>query len=85
MRVIFHPEALEEMTESARFYERRTESLGSDFLKAVEEKSQRIQQSPHAGPIERANIRKRIVPGFPFTILYEVQLDRVFIAAVMHV
>ena len=84
MRVIFHPEAHVEMIEQARYYETKSEGLGSDFLDSVEETTHRIQQSPTAGRIEKANIRKRLVPGFPFTILYEMQPDRIYIAAVMH-
>jgi plasmid stabilization system protein ParE len=66
MRVIFHPEAHEEMIEQARYYEAKSESLGSDFLSAVEEATQRIRQFPKAGPIDRADIRKRLVSGFSF-------------------
>ena len=84
MKAIFHPEAHDEMIQSARFYEGRSEGLGSDFLTAVEETIRRIEQSPDTGPIDRANIRKRLVSGFPFTVLYETQFDRIFIAAVMH-
>lgn len=84
MKAIFHPEAHEEMIESARFYEGRSKGFGSDFLTAVEETTRRIEQIPEAGMIDRANIRKRLVSGFPFTILYEIQPDRIFIAAVMH-
>jgi plasmid stabilization system protein ParE len=84
MRAIFHPEAHEEMIQSARFYEERSEGLGSDFLTAVEETTRRIEQTAEAGLVARANIRQRLVSGFPFTILYEIQPDRIFIAAVMH-
>jgi len=84
MRVIFHPEAHVEMIEQARYYENKSQGLGTDFLDAVEAAASRIAQSPQSGPIERANIRKRLVSGFPFTILYETQLDRIYIAAVMH-
>ena len=84
MRVIFHPEAHAEMIEQARYYENKSNALGSDFLDAVEESTRRIQQSPTAGSIERSNIRRRLVSGFPFTIFYEIQLDRIYIAAVMH-
>jgi plasmid stabilization system protein ParE len=82
--VIFHPEAHEEMTESARFYEGRSVGFGLDFLTAVEETTRRIEQFPEAGPIDRANIRKRLVPGFPFSVLYDIQPDCIVIAAVMH-
>ena len=84
MRIEFHPEAYQEMLESARFYEQKAESLGLDFLAAVEETTARIQQFPDAAPIEKAGIRKRLVFGFPFTVLYECREDAIFIAAVMH-
>ena len=84
MRVIFHPEAHAEMIAQARYYEAKSEGLGSDFLTAVEEATQRIEQSPKAGPIIRASIRKRLISGFPFNVLYEIQTDRIYIAAVMH-
>lgn len=84
MRIEFHAEAFEEMLESARFYEERVAGLGDDFLAAVEETTRRIAQFPEAGPIERSGVRKRLVFGFPFTILYERQEDVIWIAAVMH-
>ena len=84
MKIEFHPEAYTEMLESARFYEERSEGLGTDFLAALDEATHRIQQFPEAGAIERGGLRKRLVPGFPFTILYEPHKDHIFIAAVMH-
>jgi|SRR5215831_12783968 len=84
MKAIFHREALQEMIESARFYEQKAYGLGLDFLTAVEETTRYIEQFPEAGPLGRGSIRKRFVSGFPFTILYELQHDCVFIAAVMH-
>ena len=50
MKVIFHPEASEEKLESARFYEARSEGLGSDFLAAVEETTRRIGAIPRSRP-----------------------------------
>jgi hypothetical protein len=41
MKAIFHPEAHEEMIQSALFYEGKSEALGSDFLTAVEETTRR--------------------------------------------
>lgn len=84
MRVVFHPEAHAEMIAQAQYYENKSEGLGSDFLDAVEETVRKVVSSPKSGAIERANIRKRLVSGFPFTILYEAQSDRIYIAAVMH-
>ena len=84
MKIIFHPEASEEKLESARFYEAKVEGLGGDFLDAVQQATDRILQSPKAAPIERADIRRRLVGGFPFSILYHAGDDKIFVVALMH-
>ena len=84
MTHVFHPEAYEEMLESARFFEEKDAGLGLDLTDAIQETINRIAQFPQSGTIERGNIRKCLVRGFPFTILYETQPDHIFIAAVMH-
>ena len=54
MRIEFHPEAYEEMLESARFYEERVEGLGGDFLarskKRRTESSNSRMRLPSKGP-----------------------------------
>jgi hypothetical protein len=59
MRAIFHPEAHEEMIQSARFYEERSEGLGSDFLTAVEETTRRIEQTAEAGLVTPSSLALR--------------------------
>jgi hypothetical protein len=73
MNVVFHPEAYDEMLESARYFE----SCNS----RVDPTNHEV---PESGPVERAKIRKSLVHGFPFTILYEARQNEIFIAAVMH-
>ena len=84
MKVVFHPEAYEEMLESARFLNNKNSGLGADLISAVQEATHRLTKFPRYGPIEDANIRRCLVRGFPFTILYELIGDHIFIAAVMH-
>ena len=84
MKVVFHAEALSEMLESGRHYEDKVEALGWDFLTAVEQTTQRIQASPEAGPIQKGDVRRRIVAGFPFSVLYSIEPDQIFVIAVMH-
>lgn len=64
MNLIFHREAYEEMLESARFYESKSEGLGSDFLDAVEATTRRILARPTLAQSDKATIRRRLVPGF---------------------
>ena len=84
MRIIFHPEALDEMIGAARFFEQKCDGLGLDLIDAVEKSVRQIAKFPKAGRIERAEIRKRLVRGFPFSLLYQSNADSVFIVAVMH-
>jgi plasmid stabilization system protein ParE len=84
MKIVFHPEAREELMESARFFEEKTPGLGWDLITAVEQAAHRLTKFPELGAVERGNIRKCLVRGFPFTLLYEVNPDYIFIAAVMH-
>lgn len=81
---IFHPEAREEMSESFYFYEARLNSLGVRFLSAVEQTVQRISTHPDAGAPLAGEFRKRIVPGFPYNIIYRVWQDYVYLVAVAH-
>ncbi len=84
MRFIFHPEAYDEMFESARFFEEKSAGLGSDLIDAIQNSLSRINKFPESGTVEQGNIRKCLVRGFPFTVLYEIHQDQIFIAAVMH-
>src|SRR5690349_7544686 len=84
MRVVFHPEAYDEMLESARFFNSKNADLGGDLINAVQEATHRIATYPGYGSVLQGNVRKCLVRGFPFTILYEVADDHVFIAAIMH-
>lgn len=84
MSILFHAEALEEMLESASYYEARSLALGWDFLNAIEQTIRRIVSSPDAGPVWRGDVRKRLVAGFPFTVLYSIEPDQIFVVAVAH-
>lgn len=81
---IFHPEARAETDGSVEFYEARIEGLGLRFLAAVEETTERISASPDAGAPLQGEYRKRIVPGFPYSIIYRVWEDYVHVVAVAH-
>ena len=43
MKVIFHPEAYEEMLESARFFEEKSAGLGADLIAAIQGATRRLQ------------------------------------------
>jgi plasmid stabilization system protein ParE len=81
---IFHPEARAEMRESVEFYEGRLDGLGLRFLSAGEQTVERISAHPEAGTPLGGEFRKRIVPGFPYNIIYRVWEDYIYLVAVAH-
>jgi len=72
------------MRESIEFYEARLEGLGLRFLSAVEQTAERISTHPEVGAPVAGEFRKRIVPGFPYNIIYRVWEDYVYLVAVAH-
>jgi plasmid stabilization system protein ParE len=82
--VIFHPQARTELDESVALYESRLDGLGQRFLEAVEETTERIAATPDAGSPLEGGYRKRLVPGFPYSLIYRVWEDYAYLVAVAH-
>jgi toxin ParE2 len=82
--IIFHPEARAEMREAVEFYEARLDGLGLRFLSAVEQTVERISDHPEAGSPLSGELRKRIVRGFPYNVIYRVWEDYIYLVAVAH-
>ena len=83
-RVAYHRLAAAELIESARFYDRRRTRLGDEFLSAVEAVQELIRTQPQLGRrglLGTLSLRTR---RFPFRVVYELQLDRIWIVAVAH-
>jgi plasmid stabilization system protein ParE len=72
------------MVKAAQFYERRRQGLGFRFLRAVEDVSSRIGESPELGSPLGRNDRRRAVPRFPYNVAYRIEEERVVVLAVMH-
>ncbi|MGZ3519272.1 MAG: type II toxin-antitoxin system RelE/ParE family toxin [Vulcanimicrobiaceae bacterium] len=66
------------------YYNNAQSGLGERFAAAIEEATARALAFPRSGPPSRANTRRLIVKGFPFSILYRVEPDGIVIFAVAH-
>ena len=82
--VSFHRLARRELTEAAQFYDVESPGLGSSFLDEVERCTQTILKHPEAGPIVVGPVRRRLLPRFPYALLYSVKADAVRVLAVMN-
>lgn len=84
MKLIFDPEALVEMREAAGFYEDCQRGLGRSFLDAVEVALGEIEKQPLMWRKVKGRFRRYLVQRFPYGLIYAVQEDVIYIAAVMH-
>ena len=83
--VAFHPEAQAEFIAAARHYESQAENLGLDFISAVEATYRRLVTFPESGRPFASRLRRVLVPGFPYGLIYRASSDRVLVVAVAHV
>ena len=70
MRIVSHPDAAEELAESARFYESRLPGLGVEFLDEIDRAIDTIASAPERYVVVRGNIRRFSVRRFPYGIYY---------------
>jgi len=83
-RVVFLPEAEQEMLEAVEYYEFYAAGLGEDYLREVERAVAAIIESPKTWPIVEGELRRRLVKRFPFGILYSVDPNEIVVVAVAH-
>ncbi|NIR50997.1 type II toxin-antitoxin system RelE/ParE family toxin [candidate division KSB1 bacterium] len=83
-KLIYAPEAKLEIKEAAAYYEGCKEGLGRAFLKELESAIDRLSQSPFRWRKIRGQFRRCLLKRFPYGVIYLVDEDEIFIAAVMH-
>lgn len=84
MRFEFHPEALAEYEDAARYYAGCQNGLELRFIAAVEHVIQQIIETPDRWPVLEEDIRRCLTRVFPYAALYSVETDHVLIIALMH-
>ena len=84
MRCAFHPDALAEYQEAARYYAGCQGGLDLRFMASVETVVRQIAAAPDRWRILERDVRRCLTKVFPYAILYTIEPDRVLIVAVMH-
>jgi plasmid stabilization system protein ParE len=82
--LVFHPAVQDEVDEVYRWYEQKQAGLGDDFLAALEEVYNRLQQTPEAHQVIYGDVRRALPRRFPYGVYYRVHADRVEVIAVQH-
>jgi hypothetical protein len=84
LRIVLDPAAAAELREAAVFYEDCREGLGREFLSGVEDTFEAIVRRPTLWRRLSGRFRRCLVHRFPYGVIYAVEDDVVYVAAVMH-
>lgn len=84
MRIEFHPAALQELIDSARYYENRLPGLGTDLKSEVDRSLVRLSDNPGIGAVVEAPYRRLLLDRFPFSVIYRAEEPTLRILAVAH-
>jgi len=83
-KVIYTPEAEQDVVEAYSWYEAREPGLGEDFLRCVEACLFTVQRHPKLYPIVVDEFRRALVRRFPFEVFYEEAGDCITVYSVFH-
>ncbi len=82
--IVFHPGALDELIEAARYYEACSDGLGDRFLDSVEKGLHVIGGNPQLFCADELGRRKYVIKKFPYLIIYKAKGDSVYVLAIAH-
>jgi plasmid stabilization system protein ParE len=82
--VFVHEAAEAEINEAADFYDIKSPGLGSAFIDEIDHAIRHIIKFPDATPVVAAQVRKKVLLRFPYSMLYSVSSDEIRVLAVAH-
>jgi len=83
--IVFRRIAKAEMDESIAWYENQREHLGVEFAVEIDKPLKKISQNPGQFPRLRGDVRRALLPRFPYGIHYINEVAGVVVLAVFHV
>ena len=75
------PEAESDISEAFRWYEDKSEGLGSEFMRVVEACFAAVQRYPHSYSVVRGQVRRAVLRRFPYNVFYLADSDKIAVVA----
>jgi plasmid stabilization system protein ParE len=83
-RWLIRPLAESDLDDAASWYEDQRSGLGLRFLDAADELFARLHLSPQQFPLVSADVRRALLPTFPYAVYFRATDDVVAVLAVLH-
>jgi plasmid stabilization system protein ParE len=82
--IVLRPKAEEAIDEAAGWYEAQNPRTARAFRISVENALEKATRNPHQFPQIRAGLRRVIVAGFPYSLLFRVIRAEVVVTTCVH-
>ena len=83
-RLKFSSRALHEIGEAQEWYELQCSGLGDEFIAAMELQLKRLEQAPLLYAEVIPNVRRALLPRFPYGLFFAARGNLVHVLAVLH-
>jgi len=83
-RVLFRPEAENDVAEAFAWYESRSRGLGADFLRALDIAISAIRRRPLLHREIAPGKRRVLLRRFPYSVVYYIHRDELVVVACFH-
>lgn len=84
LRARFRDEVAEEVNEAIDFYEADSPTVAEDFEAEFRRIIREIKEHPELGSPTLQGARRRLLQGYPYSIIYLIKPDHVSIVALSH-
>ena len=83
-RLRFSSRAVREVGQAREWYEQQSPGLGEEFVTALELQLKRLEQAPLLYAEVIPDVRRALLPRFPYGVFYVVRGTLVHVLAVLH-
>ena len=83
-KLVFLPEARQDIAEAYSWCEGQDPGLGADFIRCLEVAILSIERHPRIYPVVHENYRRALVRRFPYAILFERDSGQIVIYSIFH-
>ncbi|HEV7427419.1 MAG TPA: type II toxin-antitoxin system RelE/ParE family toxin [Thermoanaerobaculia bacterium] len=66
------------------YYDAKVAGLGDRFLAEIKSATRYVERYPEIAPVIEEGVRAKVLTRFPYTLMYVIAEDEIFILAVAH-
>ncbi len=83
-RLVWRPQALEEVGEAARWYEERRTGLSAEFLRMLDATVAAVERVPFHYPAIHGEMRRALLRRFPYSLIFSVLGEEIVVLGCVH-